>query len=613
MGRKQSDTKTNATNDEHTAEPTADEPSSTTTTTSRDTAEHPALPASADCTGSVTKTAVRRSRKIQNKLKKCKVMYINIRGLKSKVESLKEILLDENPEIVGLTETMLDEADVIDIEGYTVHRNDRNGIGGGVLLAVKIDLKGLIVQECKDSEEGESLWMSMGNTKMNLRMGIVYNPQESRTKKNKLKKVYQSMEREVKKAKEKKQSVLLMGDFNCKVGDAINGNKGEVSNGGRMLLEMMNRNNLTMANGTKTCKGLWTRQCGMERSVLDYIILDDNQIKHVQGLVIVEEKKMAPYRRIIENGVSRMIHSDHNTMMLKIDLLMEDRDAVNTRQRKTMDNRAYVQFRKLVNEEKVSQIWEEGFDIQETYDKWNETVMNIKKRCEVKNKKPQEGKRLRSLRDAKKSIRHQLRCITRESPQRELTEKRLWQITKYIDGEKIEQEKRNVQKAVDCITTSEERGVNENAFWKFKRRTEKRKIEQRTAMVNSSGETTENEEEIKCIYMEFYKTLLATTKATSPEESEAERDVNKTFRTIETIALQQDPIVIKEEHLQKVLKKLKRRKAGDRQEWTNELILEGGEEMNKSIQLMFNAIVQSQKVPDQCIVLYCIVLYCIVL
>ena len=57
--------------------------------------------------------------------------------------------------------------------------------------------------------------------------------------------------------------------------------------------------------------------------------------------------------------------------------------------------------------------------------------------------------------------------------------------------------------------------------------------------------------------------------------------------------------MIKEEHLQKVLKKLKRRKAGDRQEWTNELILEGGEEMNKSLQLMFNAIVQSQKVPDQ--------------
>ena len=308
---------------------TADDLSSATTTTSRDAAERPALTASADGTGSVTKTAVRRSRKLQNKLNECKVMYINIRGLKSKVESLKEILIDENLEIDGLTETMLDEADVIDIEGYTVHRNDRNGNGGGVLLAVKIDLKGLIVQECKDSEEVESLWMSVGNTKMNLRMGIVYNPQESRTKKNKLKKVYQSIEREVKKAKEKKQSVLLMGDFNCKVGDAINGNKGEVSNGGRMLLEMMNRNNLTMANGTKTCKGLWTRQCGMERSVFDYIILDDNQIKHVQGLVIDEEKKMAPYRRISENGVSRMIHSDHNTMMLKIDLLMEDIIEVN--------------------------------------------------------------------------------------------------------------------------------------------------------------------------------------------------------------------------------------------------------------------------------------------
>ena len=77
---------------------------------------------------------------------------------------------------------------------------------------------------------------------------------------------------------------------------------------------------------------------------------------------------------------------------------------------------------------------------------------------------------------------------------------------------------------------SEERGVNENAFWMFKRRTEKRKTELRTAMVSSSGETTENEEEVKSTYMEFYKTLLATIKATSPDESEAEQDVNKTFR-----------------------------------------------------------------------------------
>ena len=33
-----------------------------------------------------------------------------------------------------------------------------------------------------------------------------------------------------------------------------------------------------------------------------------------------------------------------------------------------------------------------------------------------------------------------------------------------------------------CITTSEERGLNENAFWRFMRRTEKRKIDQRTAI-----------------------------------------------------------------------------------------------------------------------------------
>ena len=71
--------------------------------------------------------------------------------------------------------------------------------------------------------------------------------------------------------------------------------------------------------------------------------------------------------------------------------MMEDWDAMNTRQKKMMDNQAYERFRKLLNEENVSRIWEGGLDMQEMYDKWNETLISIKKRCEVKKKKLQEG------------------------------------------------------------------------------------------------------------------------------------------------------------------------------------------------------------------------------
>ena len=66
------------------------------------------------------------------------VLYVITRGLKSKIESLKEIIIEEKPEVIGLVETMLDGKDKILMEGYTIYRNDRNGDRGGVLIAIKV-------------------------------------------------------------------------------------------------------------------------------------------------------------------------------------------------------------------------------------------------------------------------------------------------------------------------------------------------------------------------------------------------------------------------------------------------------------------------------------------
>ena len=181
---------------------------------------------------------------------------------------------------------------------------------------------------------------------------------------------------------------------------------------------------------------------------------------------------------------------------------------------------------------------------------------------------------------------------------KELFVKRLKLISEYIENDKTEQEKRKVQRVANSIKGENDR-INENAFWVYKRRMRGKKCEQKTAMITNTGEMTEDEQSIKNVYMDFYKTLLSTKNATTAEEIEAEKNVNRTFRIIEAIALNQNPIEIKAEHIVEVVKKLSRRKAGDRQEWTNELILEGGDEMIKSIQHMFKAIVRTQKIPEQ--------------
>ena len=49
-------------------------------------------------------------------------MYINIRGLKSKLESFTEIIDKQKPDIIALVETLLCENDAVELENYETKR-----------------------------------------------------------------------------------------------------------------------------------------------------------------------------------------------------------------------------------------------------------------------------------------------------------------------------------------------------------------------------------------------------------------------------------------------------------------------------------------------------------
>ena len=62
---------------------------------------------------------------MRNKMKNVSIMYPNIQGLKSKLESLKEIIDEQKPDIIALVETLLCENDAIELKNYEIIRNDR--------------------------------------------------------------------------------------------------------------------------------------------------------------------------------------------------------------------------------------------------------------------------------------------------------------------------------------------------------------------------------------------------------------------------------------------------------------------------------------------------------
>ena len=71
---------------------------------------------SIDTTGKEIEEYKRRNRKvrrggkrIKNKLKNFKILYSNLRGFKSKTESIKNIIEEEKPTMIALAETLIED------------------------------------------------------------------------------------------------------------------------------------------------------------------------------------------------------------------------------------------------------------------------------------------------------------------------------------------------------------------------------------------------------------------------------------------------------------------------------------------------------------------------
>ena len=79
----------------------------------------------------------------------------------------------------------------------------------------------------------------MNNSHIKIRMGVAYMPQESRATVQELAECYKKIENDIEKANQDKQHILVVGDFNCKIGNKINGNT--ITMGGRMLIELVKK------------------------------------------------------------------------------------------------------------------------------------------------------------------------------------------------------------------------------------------------------------------------------------------------------------------------------------------------------------------------------------
>ena len=445
---------------------------------------------------------VRRGKSRKTALESLKVMYNNINGIKLKQNALQRIIDEESPTIIGISETKLAESESFKIEGYGVERVDRvKDGGGGVLIAYKKCLENVVLVVREEKENEEMLWLKIDNNKVKLRIGIVYMPQENETKLEVIRRIYTKIEDEVEKATSNGESIILMGDLNCKTGEIIKNNTEEVSKGGRVLMNMCKKCDLTILNGEDICQGTWTRIQKDKKSVLDYMLIKKKDLSLVSNMVIDENKILTPYRI---NEEKEVVFTDHCMMMLKMNLKLKTKTMTHS---KFMSKDGYRKFSKRMEEKSISDVLNvEEFD--RTYQNWSNEVLNLIDGCSTKRKKSRGWKVNRKLLKIKKRITKQLK---KQGTDKEVirllkVEKNL--IDEFIEKENMKKNYENVNKVVRKIKS--EGGVNSTAFWEFKRRIEGRTEETAHVIESDNGERLEDEEKILERYKEYFQTSLAT-------------------------------------------------------------------------------------------------------
>ena len=211
-------------------------------------------------------------------------------------------------EIIGITETHLRNKSKWDGTHYRLEakgREKRNKKGGVALMINKHNDWETEEIDLGNSEDQEDMLIwSVTNKKLKIKQFIIICVhmttgntneiiQENRRKYNVIKTV-------IKENKEK--SILIMGDMNAHIG--ILGEK--INKNGELLLAFTEENdleigNITMAKGKVT----WGRKGGKEKSVIDFIIMNDHMKFRMQEIIIDEEKQID-------------LNSDHNMIITKL-------------------------------------------------------------------------------------------------------------------------------------------------------------------------------------------------------------------------------------------------------------------------------------------------------
>ena len=247
----------------------------------------------------------------------------NANGIKSKKESLLNALKSfDYPNCILIQETKLRIPGTFKLPGYQVFEKTRIGLGGGLLTAIEENLSPVLISSLSTESELLVVQIEAGEKKIRIFNG--YGPQEQDNI-EKITTFWQDLETEVINAKDENCMILIQMDANAKLGpEIIPHDPHSITSNGKLLRDLLIRQNLFCLNAHQLCEGLITRhrktKLGDEKAILDYVIVCEGLAGYVERMVIDEKRENILTKYLSSKGVRQKSESDHNPIYARFNI-----------------------------------------------------------------------------------------------------------------------------------------------------------------------------------------------------------------------------------------------------------------------------------------------------
>ena len=435
----------------------------------------------------------------------------NCFGLKAKKESLYQTLKAfDFPSCITLQETKMRKMGSVKINDYQVFEKLRPGLGGGLLTAISQSLSPVLISPIK--EDTEILIVQCLVNDMKLRVINGYGPQDDAPLADRLG-FWSSLEQEIIIAKDANCSVIVQLDANAKVGRSVIQSDPNVSTSenGKLLLNMVDRENMHILNCSPLCRGSITRQRitpkNEEKSILDYVITCDKMHQLLESMVIDDDQIFSLTKYASTKGRQKIIKSDHNIMYAKFSIQYQNLNS--QRPRQEIFNLKNKECQEIFSEESENNVQlQKCFKSDKTFSSQCKTFLKsidgLLHKCfrKVRVGKKIENSEIQKLLDEKLKIQKKIK-LTLIKEERIVAQQEMVEIEQRISKLSSERNCEIVNNYTKSLGTLDGR-FSQLGMWKLKNQLVPKDMDPPMAKQDKYGNLITTPEALKKLYLETY-------------------------------------------------------------------------------------------------------------